>query len=745
MWGTLLGINKENIKKVILDPKNPYQKELEAYEVLDAFDLFPIPAKEPVYAGIIDFLTQQLGYKKDHDLFLFYYDWRKDPREASKLLTKKMKEWSEIPYVRGKKFSIIAHSLGGIVAEYAVNKEGADRWTNMVITLATPLRGSASAFQLFNEGLTKDSFGFDINGMVGENFARDFVFWNPSTYFLLTHDGVPSFYLTDKRGNPINIRDYFPFFRPDIDITVVEDIDVSSDGFMTDYITWRYGENGKCIGECQRRLNFALEQLQNAREMWSGISIKQNEIPRFRVLSAETNERETLQGLLFELFSKFPKEVLKSPEGDGTVSPEGAMTREEWERYQDYNQRYRVFINPESGVIDTFPVDSPKFLYYYKKYGKLDPPVIFPYAEFMSMIGGHGLALEERTSLKVVNSGHVTIFAKEPSFHFLTHLLENSNNHYVSVPLSDGAFFSYFVEFPTASLAFDSSFQSDDEVIRHLFDSALNSHVKFAYSGLPVFMLNWIRELTRRFEKVKLVPREMAAHSGNRAIELEVSLYLIGEEKPLFTSIVKAEANNLYAALSSAFSRALLEIDREVVERGEFGASRLPPIDYRFSFPSISQEVIASIQADFVGSFFQTHYRPSGYATWVSDDFELSQLEIHDVMIKEFQYFISKLSFEEQRKFHETFMALFGDSLVHALLIKTSLNEKDGRVFYLVELTFPNLSSADLLQNNILTNPVRMSGGQGMKTLSCLKNDHKEAIAFAWRVWLSRVLSLSGK
>jgi len=43
IWGTLLGANRENFKKIILDPQNEDQREIEAYEILDDFDMFPLP------------------------------------------------------------------------------------------------------------------------------------------------------------------------------------------------------------------------------------------------------------------------------------------------------------------------------------------------------------------------------------------------------------------------------------------------------------------------------------------------------------------------------------------------------------------------------------------------------------------------------------------------------------------------------------------------------------------------------
>jgi len=751
IWGSLLGANTNNLRKIILDPQNKHQRQIESYEILDEFDLFPFPFKNPVYKGIVDLLTDKLGYEVGKDLFLFHYDWRLSPKVGAKELVQKMHQWQRL--VKGKKFTIIAHSLGGLVTEYAVNAEGADEMTNMIITQATPIRGSASIFHILNDGLTKESFGVALNDQLGAEVVKEMLFWNPSTYALLAHDGVPSLYLSEEPGREGELFS----IDPDSDVHIVEEVDVSTPEFMTKYITARFGENGRCVGECNRRLQFVLRELENAREVWDVINLNHLDerfgeqrrlkerlqaIPRFRILSGMTNEAATLQGVLFDFFNLAPKGLLSSFAGDGRVSPEGAMTKEQAERFEYFNERFRVFVDPETGMIDTFSIESPKFLYYYKEFEDYDPSPLHPYGEFLASLGGLGFALEEMTTFKTVSSVHHTIFTKESSFDMVAQILRNANNHYVTAPLWDGAFYSFFAEFENlGDLRFSNGLETTEEIVIRRLHASLKSYVNFAYDGLPLFMLNWVREMTNRYQRVKFSPVEVAPHNAsNRALKLGVEVYLLDEEEPVLTFNVQSEGSNLHVAFFGVFVKAFKQIDKRIIVREGLVDREVPPVDYRFSFPELGEFVLASLDVNNMSSFYQRHDFPRGRYCHVAEDFVLREADYYRIFHDAFDELLPELSKWEKVNLLRNLQRYIGGKISN-LYVTNNLKKVSDDYFYEIRLTIPELRAGQLSSYSNLTVKVRNIGN----TLSFLRLDHEEAVAKIWKEWLLELAAWFGE
>jgi pimeloyl-ACP methyl ester carboxylesterase len=117
---------------------------------------------------IIPFFWKVNGYEKtarelkdwltldDDNYFEFPYDWRLDNRVAAKQLAREVEErLAKLKEIRKKddlKVIFLAHSMGGLVARYFIEKLGGWTDTRMLITFGTPYHGSLQALGFLMNG-----------------------------------------------------------------------------------------------------------------------------------------------------------------------------------------------------------------------------------------------------------------------------------------------------------------------------------------------------------------------------------------------------------------------------------------------------------------------------------------------------------------------------------------------------------------------------------------------------------------
>lgn len=118
--------------------------------LIETFDIYP---------SLIRFL-KLIGYKENESLFTFPYDWRKDLSGSAEELGMKIQTWKS-KFEKNTKFSIIAHSSGGLVAARYLSQQGSIKPIRVLITLGTPFKGSPKIFKLMMEG-DKSIEGFDV-------------------------------------------------------------------------------------------------------------------------------------------------------------------------------------------------------------------------------------------------------------------------------------------------------------------------------------------------------------------------------------------------------------------------------------------------------------------------------------------------------------------------------------------------------------------------------------------------------
>lgn len=184
-----------------------------------------------IYERLIDALEKRAGYKegkldapeKGGDQATFYvfpYDWRRDNVENARLLVQHVETLKRKLGKPNLKFNIIAHSMGGLIARYAVRYGNADlpagnaapkpTWAgarnfDRVFLLGTPNEGSPRALDALINGYS--IFG-GLNLPFVQNLSKFDAFTIPSAYQLLPFEST--FKALDENFQPLSIDLYNP-------------------------------------------------------------------------------------------------------------------------------------------------------------------------------------------------------------------------------------------------------------------------------------------------------------------------------------------------------------------------------------------------------------------------------------------------------------------------------------------------------------------------------------------------------
>ncbi len=101
---------------------------------------------KPLYNGFISALENS-GYKLGKDLFVYFYDWRKEiasnADDLAKFVDKVLKENPE-----AQKISLVGHSMGGLIARDYVQDTHGEK-IDKLITVGSPHSGSVKAYRVW--------------------------------------------------------------------------------------------------------------------------------------------------------------------------------------------------------------------------------------------------------------------------------------------------------------------------------------------------------------------------------------------------------------------------------------------------------------------------------------------------------------------------------------------------------------------------------------------------------------------
>src|ERR1043166_9331522 len=157
-----------------------------------------------------------------HDsLYVFAYDWRLDNVENARLLIRKIKALKARLKKPDLRFDVAAHSMGGLIARYAVMYGDSDlpadghkpvpTWVgakhfNKIILLGTPNEGSTNSLDAMVNGYSIGSIRIDLPFV--QDSSKFMVFTIPAAYQLLPAPGTLRAF--DEKLEPVSIDIYDP-------------------------------------------------------------------------------------------------------------------------------------------------------------------------------------------------------------------------------------------------------------------------------------------------------------------------------------------------------------------------------------------------------------------------------------------------------------------------------------------------------------------------------------------------------
>lgn len=196
---------------------------LRAYRVLDRAEVFLKEGSGEVsfYAELIDHLSQTLGYRpaygerfhRGHDLFVFFYDWRRSNVEAAVQLREFIENIRRDMRVPDQKFTFLSVSNGGMIARYYLRYGGHDvvsghtpgdalnpTWEGLndcdrLICMGTPHSGTIDALHLIHDGYAPN--------VLARRYPPSTIFSFPAAFELMPEPGEPVF--VGEGGQSLNV------------------------------------------------------------------------------------------------------------------------------------------------------------------------------------------------------------------------------------------------------------------------------------------------------------------------------------------------------------------------------------------------------------------------------------------------------------------------------------------------------------------------------------------------------------
>ncbi len=183
---------------------------------LVAYAIYESVAGVKFYGAMLEALHQVGGYrfgdinnpKPGDTAFVYYYDWRRDNVESAIGLGRAIRQIKGRLKTPDMRFDIVAHSMGGLIAQYYLKYgsedvigDGAEHPVTYagapdlgkIVLVGSPNRGTLSALKILNAGFARA-------------MSPDVVFTMPSIYQLLPHDGRAHF--VDPEGTLVDVDLY---------------------------------------------------------------------------------------------------------------------------------------------------------------------------------------------------------------------------------------------------------------------------------------------------------------------------------------------------------------------------------------------------------------------------------------------------------------------------------------------------------------------------------------------------------
>lgn len=211
---------------------------LAAYRVLDRAEILRREGSGEVrfYAVLIDHLANTLGYRpaygqrfhRGHDLFVFFYDWRRSNVEAAVQLGEFIEGIRRDLRAPGQKFTFLCVSNGGMIARYYLRYGSEDvvtgkplgsafepsyaglRDCERLVCLGTPHTGTIDALHLIHDGYAPN--------VLARRYPPRTIFSFPAAFELLPEPGEPIF--VGEGGDTVDIDLWNPGTWEDYGLSV---------------------------------------------------------------------------------------------------------------------------------------------------------------------------------------------------------------------------------------------------------------------------------------------------------------------------------------------------------------------------------------------------------------------------------------------------------------------------------------------------------------------------------------------
>jgi pimeloyl-ACP methyl ester carboxylesterase len=206
---------------------------LVARKIVDTARLARLAPEVYVYHELLVALSRYGGYREgdwnnpsaDGDRDTFYvlpYDWRRDNVETARDFLGRVEELKRKLNRPDLRFNVLAHSMGGLVARYAVMYGDADlppdgtkpapNWAgaahiNRIVMFGTPNEGSADAFSTLLEGYSVTE-GLRRRIPLLNKLSNEDIFTAPSVFQLMPHRSSAHF--LDENLQPLEVDLYDP-------------------------------------------------------------------------------------------------------------------------------------------------------------------------------------------------------------------------------------------------------------------------------------------------------------------------------------------------------------------------------------------------------------------------------------------------------------------------------------------------------------------------------------------------------
>ncbi len=227
VWFSVGRSKDDDLRLPIATEPKLSQDNLIPGDILRQVELKLLPDQK-VYKQLIDTLNNYGGYEEaswenpptnlEDKFFVFPYDWRRDNVETARILIEKIEKLRVDSKSPNAKFNLLAHSMGGLIARYALmygkvdlpNGKPVPNWSgenyfSKIFLFGVPNEGSVSALETVLKG--RSSLGGSTDLPFVRNLSSLDIATMPAIFQLLPHQRTVRVFDEDLKPMKIDLYD----------------------------------------------------------------------------------------------------------------------------------------------------------------------------------------------------------------------------------------------------------------------------------------------------------------------------------------------------------------------------------------------------------------------------------------------------------------------------------------------------------------------------------------------------------